>query len=1005
MNREAHSKLTQTSFELEAWRSSTYFLRSITILLISCYLFVFYSPSVKAITHANSPTTVVIDANGRLMQTLQQLATDTTRYLRYQLDKKQRQQASEIYQRKLDALAEQLPQQKDASEKQIRASLLQATDAKNSHKVALHKQQLMALTSEYGKITNKLEAIIQADSSQFKEVFLAASKLDKQLSSIKFGNAHHEYDNDTMPFGPLSSVVYKPAQNIEQLKQHLFTADQLTEQSQSRTKFSSAKMKATNAPLMTQQTATENLADYLTFNVDNNKTDRLIDLAQTLEFDAVKMYQYVHNNVEYIPAHGSIQGADYTAQNLRGGAMDQASLLISLLRLSNIPARYVYGSIRLDINEAMNWVGGVETPEAAQNILSQGGVPNTLVQNQQGEIVYINVEHVWLEVNQNEQWIALDPSFKQYNYAKAIDFDSAIDLNPQTIIDNITSGATINESEGWVQNIDQSAIETELTGIQTQIEDYINSNYPNATVEDILGSKEIITTNAIQLPSQLPYAKVITSETLIDLPDNLRHKFGFELKGENGTGTSTLTFERSLPELAGKRLAVSFTPASSADEQALLDLIPENIETPEQLPSELPYGTFNVTANISLNEEVVQSSTSSFAFGQELSGHKGFWDPRFNWQKKSSVLIAGEYQAIGIDTHGISQEALAGVKTVLETTKANIEAETLDTITSHNSTGAIMQAGIYSYLVATKAQSDITGAATSIVSYRQPSYGSFGSSLSVSYYFGVPSKVGFSGVVMDIDKLADNAESTTNCWNDWSDFNKQTGTMLSFLENLIPEQLLSTESEKVDGISAVKALAIAGQQGQKIYTLTSQNAHLLAEITIDSSSKQEIQSALATGKEVTVHQEPINEFGWVGSGYIVLDPDTGAGAYKISGGANGGKIIGGFSNIVGWFSAINDVLDKAPLGDKIGPFGALAGLIGGVTKIIGECIGSGMGSMITMIALTVSLSIAMAWFTTSLAPILGTTMLGIAGGAIVAEVLSRLSALFLDFIREAVCRE
>ncbi|GAA6173932.1 hypothetical protein NBRC116592_36020 [Colwellia sp. KU-HH00111] len=199
-----------------------------------------------------------------------------------------------------------------------------------------------------------------------------------------------------------------------------------------------------------------------------------------------------------------------------------------------------------------------------------------------------------------------------------------------------------------------------------------------------------------------------------------------------------------------------------------------------------------------------------------------------------------------------------------------------------------MQAGIYSYLVATKVQSDLAAAAAKVVNYRQPSYGTFGSSLAVSYYFGLPSKVGFSGVAMDVDKLADNAESTTNCWNDWSDFNRQTGSMLSYLENLIPEQLFSTEDNQLDGISAVKALAIAGQQGQKIYTLTSSNANLLSEVTIDSDARQEVQSALSSGKEVTVHQEPINEFGWTGSGYVVIDPDTGAGGYKLNGGGNGG---------------------------------------------------------------------------------------------------------------------
>jgi hypothetical protein len=50
----------------------------------------------------------------------------------------------------------------------------------------------------------------------------------------------------------------------------------------------------------------------------------------------------------------------------------------------------------------------------------------------------------------------------------------------------------------------------------------------------------------------------------------------------------------------------------------------------------------------------------------------------------------------------------------------------------------------------------------------------------------------------------------------------------------------------------------------------------------------EMQNALSIGKEVTVHQSPINQSGWTGTGYIITDPATGAGAYKISGGANGG---------------------------------------------------------------------------------------------------------------------
>lgn len=51
---------------------------------------------------------------------------------------------------------------------------------------------------------------------------------------------------------------------------------------------------------------------------------------------------------------------------------------------------------------------------------------------------------------------------------------------------------------------------------------------------------------------------------------------------------------------------------------------------------------------------------------------------------------------------------------------------------------------------------------------------------------------------------------------------------------------------------------------------------------------KEITTALAAGKEVIAHTDRITVSGWTGEGYVLFDPATGAGAYKITGGANGG---------------------------------------------------------------------------------------------------------------------
>jgi hypothetical protein len=52
----------------------------------------------------------------------------------------------------------------------------------------------------------------------------------------------------------------------------------------------------------------------------------------------------------------------------------------------------------------------------------------------------------------------------------------------------------------------------------------------------------------------------------------------------------------------------------------------------------------------------------------------------------------------------------------------------------------------------------------------------------------------------------------------------------------------------------------------------------------------EIRNALAAGKEVITHTDAVSVPGWSGAGYIITDPDTGAGAYKIAGGGNGSYI-------------------------------------------------------------------------------------------------------------------
>lgn len=56
------------------------------------------------------------------------------------------------------------------------------------------------------------------------------------------------------------------------------------------------------------------------------------------------------------------------------------------------------------------------------------------------------------------------------------------------------------------------------------------------------------------------------------------------------------------------------------------------------------------------------------------------------------------------------------------------------------------------------------------------------------------------------------------------------------------------------------------------------------------------------GKQATAHEARINFHGWIGEGYVLVDLKTGAGAFMISGGGNGGETVAQVADVVGWIS-------------------------------------------------------------------------------------------------------
>jgi len=210
----------------------------------------------------------------------------------------------------------------------------------------------------------------------------------------------------------------------------------------------------------------------------------------------------------------------------------------------------------------------------------------------------------------------------------------------------------------------------------------------------------------------------------------------------------------------------------------------------------------------------------------------------------------------------------------------------------------MLYAGALSYFAANDVNLKMLNKGKQALAYRQPSLGTFSTSLNPIYSFGVPRQVEMSGIRVDMDAVAQSLWARNNDVQIANAIGQQVGMMTSAWEHRIPEMLFTNEENPGEAVSAVKALAIASAEGQRIYQVTQENVNaVLPVLNISSEVKDEIRASIAASKVATVSQNNITVGSWTGVGYIIADPDTGAGAYRISGGSNGGTLdfLAGFA--------------------------------------------------------------------------------------------------------------
>jgi hypothetical protein len=606
-------------------------------------------------------------------------------------------------------------------------------------------------------------------------------------------------------------------------------------------------------------------------------TPAISELAASLGNQPLPIYEWVRNNIEFVPTFGSVQGSQMTLDARRGNAFDIASLLIAMLRSANVPARFVVGTVEVPAADVMSWVDGTETPQVAQQFLGQGGVPNVALVSG-GNIVAFRLEHVWVSawidfvpsrgaVNvAGDAWVPMDASFKLHQVEPPSGLDLAVPLDGTALSNQMLATATVDPSLGAVTNPNTDVVFPMIEQYEADSSAYVMAHALSRTPLALYGGPTIVARTSPGFDGSLPYAIVAQGNPSAALPDGLRHHVtltGYDSPLDHAFGDVAYTYRISLPALNSRRLGIEFPPSTPAD-AATLDAAVNGAAT------SIPVYLINLTPVVQLDGAAVATG-NAVGMGSQHVVDVTLDDPGGSTTITYDNLTAGDEIVVGVTGNGVAPEVM---QARFGHVPVDGPAEYLHQVQLN-------------YWARQDFMNAIAARQMDVHMVRLPSVGMFSSPLTVSYLFGAPRSGVYQSRVMDVKHsilgLAGMSAAKVVA------FRRHSGYFGSLMEGEAFDAF--EDSARPRAVSSIHLIGAAAQTGSTIYSITAANfAAVQPHLALPASVASDIQNAVASGKKVLVSGDLVDVGPWSGVGYIVEDPATGAAAYLISGGVNGGAL-------------------------------------------------------------------------------------------------------------------
>jgi RHS repeat-associated protein len=596
-------------------------------------------------------------------------------------------------------------------------------------------------------------------------------------------------------------------------------------------------------------------------------------LAQQLGNNPLRIFDYVHDRFTSEVYYGSKKGSQGALLEQAGNDFDLSSLLIALLRVSGVPARYEYGTVNLTPAQVLDLTGFTD-PIAAANALAFIGVPTTELYDPTSvnTLIAIQIERVWVRAyvpysnyrgsghstEGQSIWVRLDPGMKRRvaPTAPSAAAGTPVNLRGLATFDPNAYLTTLNPQTP------QQVFEAALLAAA-------KANNVCSTLEAGLPFRAPLADNFTLLPFEHPAMQVVSSLMVFSaVPRSFQFGVTFLIDGTSAS--------MPLPQLYGQTIAFRYVGDSAADQQAIAAA-----GGIANLPA--PYAV-TIDPVVQVNGMNVLQGPGTQA-GNPDTFEVDVMVPEVGPLALTHPIVSGGVYAVGLSPQILPASIVAQRQAALTQALASgALAEDIDE--------ARAQVAIARYMAETDSSVVRLFGLQQYGGLKDVTEGLAGRKLDSTFAFGIPVAVSEGHYSIDIAR-----ESLTPFGLDGdsslvTSLNVLAGYQGSTEEHRVWEETLNTPSA-----SAVNTLQEASAQGIPLLTVTTSNqATQLALLSgYSDGTISDVEAALQMNASVVIPQHPVSFLQYPNEeAFISTNPD-GTGIYEVSGTLRGGDDSGSSS--------------------------------------------------------------------------------------------------------------